>query len=280
MKRDSRRAARALAFHLLSAGIALLFVIPLWWMVVDSLRPLGLPPPRAVEWWPAAPAWSNYARLFTLLPFGRYLLNSLLVGSLAVPLTLLTASWAGFAMAQFGERGRARLLALSLLLLMVPVAALWLTRFVLFKAVGWFNTYAALLAPSLMGSSPLFSLLFYWTFRRVPAELYEAARLEGASAWAMWWRVGLPLARATLVAVGVLAFMLYWSDFISPLLYLKSPALYTLPVGLRQLQELDRTHWPLLMAGAVLMTAPTVILFAVVQRFFLQESRLAGIYGE
>ena len=210
---------------------------------------------------------------------GRYALNSALVAGAAVPLTLLTASWAGFALAQSGARARERLIALTVLLLMAPVTAVWLVRFILFREIGLFNSYGALLAPSLMGSSPLFVLLFYWNFRRIPTELYEAARLEGAEAWGVWRHVGLPLSRATLIAVGALTFLLYWNDFITPLLYLKSQTLYTLPVGLRQLQELDRTNWPLLMAGAVVMTAPPVLLFALAQRFFLRENRLAGMDG-
>lgn len=275
-----RKRTRAIAYHALSWAILLLFILPLVWMVSASLRQPGLAPPRTIEWIPNPVAWGNYARLFNLLPIGRYALNSLIVSTLAVPLTLLTASWAGFAMAQLSARGRERLMMFSLVVLMIPVTAVWLTRYVLFAWLGWVNSYLALLAPGLMGSSPLFILLFYWAFRRIPAELYEAARLEGAGAFSIWWRVALPLAGATLVAVGLLAFILYWSDFITPLLYLKSQSLYTLPVGLRQLQEMDRTNWPLLMAGSVMMTAPVIVLFLIVQRYFLQESRLAGIYGQ
>ena len=277
--RSKRRLGRTLIFHAVSWCILIVFVLPLVWMVSASLRQTGLAPPRTIEWIPNPIAWGNYAHLFRLLPLGRYVLNSFTVSLLAVPLTLATASWAGFAMAQLSARGRERMMTFSLIVLMIPITAVWLTRYVLFAWVGLVDTYLALLAPGVMGSSPLFILLFYWAFRRIPAELYEAARLEGAGAFAIWWRVGLPLAGATMVAVSLLAFILYWSDFITPLLYLKSQDLYTLPIGLRQLQEMDRTNWPLLMAGSVVMTAPVIVLFLIVQRFFLQESRLAGIYG-
>lgn len=275
-----RNRTRTFAYHALSWLILIVFILPLVWMVSASLRQPGLAPPRTIEWIPDPIAWGNYARLFDLLPLGRYVMNSLVVASLAVPLTLLTASWAGFAMAQLSAQSRERMMTFSLVVLMIPVTAVWLTRYVLFAWVGLVDSYLALLAPGVMGSSPLFILLFYWAFRRIPAELYEAARLEGAGAFTIWWRVALPLAGATLVAVGLLAFILYWSDFITPLLYLKSQSLYTLPVGLRQLQEMDRTNWPLLMAGSVMMTAPVIVLFLIVQRYFLQESRLAGIYGQ
>jgi multiple sugar transport system permease protein len=213
--------------------------------------------------------------VFDLLPFGRYLVNSLAVVALAIPLTLVTASMAGFAMAQLEQRTRMRLVVLSVALILVPVTALWLTRFLLFRWVGLTDSLLALVVPALMGSSPLFVLLFYWTFRRVPVELFELAHLEGAGALTVWRRIGLPLAAPTGVAVAILTFLLYWSDFINPLLYLRSPELYTLPLGLRQLQQLDRSDWPLLMAGSVLLVVPVIVFFLVIQRRFLGEGDVA-----
>ena len=162
-----------------------------------------------------------------------------------------------------------KVVVLSVALLLVPITALWLTRFLLFRWVGLVDSLLALVVPAVMGSSPLFVLLFYWTFRRIPAELYEVARLEGAGAFTVWRRVGLPLAVPTIVAVAILTFLLYWSDFISPLLYLRSQDLYTLPLGLRQLQQLDRSDWPVLLAGSVVLVVPVVAFFMVVQRRFL-----------
>ncbi|MBK9206875.1 MAG: carbohydrate ABC transporter permease [Anaerolineales bacterium] len=278
--KQTQRIIRTVAFHTVSILISALFVLPLIWMFAASLRQPGLPPPRTMEWLPDPLMWSNYVRVFQTLPIGRYILNSLLVAGTAVPITLVTASLAGFAMAQLNRRGQDRLIILSVILLIIPTTAVWLARFILFRGLGLFNTHAALIAPSLMGSSPLFVLLFFWSFRRIPPELYEAARIDGASLLNIWWRVALPLSSATIVVVSILTFLLYWGDFVTPLFYLKSQTLYTLPVGLRQLQELDRTNWPLLLTGSVIMTLPAVLLFAIVQRFFLQENRLSGIYGQ
>src|SRR5262249_10553278 len=150
-------------------------------------------------------------------------LNSLLVAAAAVIVTLLTASWAGLGMALAGPRWRGRWVALAVGLLLVPVGAVWLPRFVLFTWLRLTDTYGALLAPALLGSSPLFVLLFYWSYRRVPAEVFESARLDGASPLALWRHIALPLSGPTLAAVAVLTFWLYWSDFINPLLYLKTP---------------------------------------------------------
>ena len=114
-------------------------------------------------------------------------------------------------------------------------------------------------------------LIYYWTFRRVSREVFEMARLDGAGPLATWRRVALPLARPSTVAVAVLTFILYWSDFMSPLMYLRSPDRYTLPLGLRQLQQLDPGDWPILMAGALILTVPAVLFFLLVQHLFLGE---------
>jgi multiple sugar transport system permease protein len=272
----SRRGSRGIAYHLLALAVAALFVLPFAGVLAWSLRQPGLPPPRGIEWVPSPIAWENYRRIFELVPLLRYTLNSLLVVGLAVPLTLVTASWAGLGMALLHGRLRRRLLVLAVLLRLVPVTALWLTRFVLFARLGLLDTVWALIAPALMGSSPFFVLLYYWTFRRVPAAVFESARLDGAGPLRLWARIAWPLARPTTVTVAVLTFVLYWRDFITPLLYLRSERLYTLSVGLRQLQQLRLTDLPLLLAGAVVMTAPIVLLFLLAQRHFWPEDRVGG----
>jgi multiple sugar transport system permease protein len=268
-----------ISFQVAAILLTLLFLAPLAWTVSASLRQPGLPPPASIEWLPSPIAWQNYAELFRMLPFGRYILNTLLVTAYTVPVTLLVASWAGFAISQLGRRLQRGLVIFTVGMLMVPVTSLWLTRYLLFDWLGLVDTFGALLAPALMGSSPLFILLFYWSFRRIPLELGEAARLDGANAVDVWRRIYLPLARPTALAVVVLTTLLTWNDFINPLLYLKSQQLYTLAVGLRQLQQLDQTNWPMLMAGAVVMIVPPVLLFLLVQRYFLKDNPLEGIFS-
>lgn len=266
--------------HILTIVAAAVFVIPLIWMVAASLRQPGLAPPSQIEWIPNPVVLNNYwAVINDLIPFWQYLGNSLLVVAIAVPVTVITASWAGFAMAQIAPRPRAWLMFISFATLMVPVTALWLTRFFIYKWMGIFDTHWALIIPSIMGSTPFYVLLFYWTFVRVPAELYEAARLEGAGAFRIWAWIAMPLARPAITAVAVLAFVLYWSNFLDPLLYLNTQSRYTLPVGLQSLQQMQPTAYPLLMAGAVLITVPVIIMFVFAQKHFLQENRGAGWLG-
>ena len=257
-----------LRYHPLRTAVALLFVLPLIWVAAFSLRKPGLPPPRSIEWIPDPVVWGNYARIFDIIPLATFLGNSLLVAAIAVPVTLLTASFAGFAMARSERRFRERMVLICILLMLVPVTALWLTRFILFVNIGLIDTIWSLAAPAIMGSSPLFVLLYFWSFRRIPPEQFEAARLDGASFLGLWHHVAMPQAKAATVTVTVLAFIFYWSDFFSPLLYLKSEERYTLPVALQIMQQMDKTNWPLLMAGATFMTAPVVVMFLLVQRHF------------
>jgi len=277
--RNPGRLLRTALYHAVALTVTAVFVVPLFWVIAFSLRQTALPPPVQIEWIPAPLVWGNYARIFQIIPLGLYARNSLIVVALAVPITLVVASWAGFAMAQLGERTRRRLVLLAIILLMVPITSLWVTRYLLFARLGLIDSIWALVAPAFMGSTPFFVLLFYWTFQRVPLELFESARLDGAGAFGVWASIAMPLARPTTVAVGVLAFSLYWSDFLNPLLFLKSDARYTLPVGLSLLKEMDETNWPLLMAGAVVMTAPVILLFLLVQRYFWPEGRLSGFTG-
>ena len=262
-----------------AALIALGFLLPLLFMVTGSLRKPGLPPPRTPELLPDPLVFGNYGRAFELVDLARYTLNSLLVAALAVPLAVLVAAFAGYAMAQLPRRATSAWIAVSLAALMVPLTALLVPRFVLFRTLGLTDTYAPLVAPALLGMSPFYVLVFYWAFRRIPRELYEASSLEGLSPFQTWRRVGMPLVRPVTAGVALLAFIFSWGNFLDPLIYLFDADLFTLPLGLKSLAQLDRTNYPLLLAGAVTATAPVIVAFAFAQRYFLHEHRGAGWLG-
>ncbi len=256
-----------------------LFLLPLWFLAAGSLREPGTVPPRTPELLPSPLSVGAYPDAFELVDLGRYLLNSLAVAALTVPLAVLVASWAGFALLLLAGRTRLVLLAVSFAALMIPVTALLVPRFTLYRWLGLTDTWVPLVAPALLGLSPFYVLLFYWSFRRLPPELVEAARLEDVRPFTMWRRLAMPLVRPVTVAVALLAFIASWGNFLDPLVYLFDPDLYTLPLGLRSLAVLDRTNYPVLLAAAVAATAPVVLAFAVAQRFFLHEDRGAGWLG-
>lgn len=261
---------RSIFWHIAAILLSALFLLPLAAMFVGSLRPSDAPPPRGIEWIPKVISWDNYAQVFQLVEMGRYMLNSLTVEVMAVPITLLVASWAGFALAQLPQKFSQRIIVGSLIILLLPETALWVTRFILYKYMNILDTPFALVAPSLLGTSPLYMLVFYWTFRRVTPETWEAARLDGAGAFRMWWSLGIPAGRAAFAAVGVLSFVYYWREFREPLLYIQNIQKYTVSVGLSYLEQIDPTKLPILLAGSVIITIPLILVFLVAQRFFLE----------
>lgn len=262
-----------------AVAAALLFLLPLAFQVTGSLRQPGLPPPLTPEWLPRPLTPGNYAEAVTLVGLARATLVSLTVAALAVPLSVLVASWAGFALTQVGPRPRAALLAGTVVAVMVPATALLVPRFTVFRFLGLTDTLAPLVAPALLASSPFYVLVYYAAFRRLPASLHEAARLEGASPWQVWRRLAMPLVRPVTAAVAALSFVLTWSNFLDPLVYIYRRELFPVPLALRSLATLDPTNYPLLLAGAVLATVPSVAAFLVAQRWFLAEHRGTGWLG-
>ncbi|MFZ1475109.1 MAG: carbohydrate ABC transporter permease, partial [Anaerolineae bacterium] len=153
----SERLARFLR-HALAVLLSALFLLPLWWVIVASLREPGLPPPNTVQWWPAAPFWDNYPAIFRVVSFARYALNSAIVVAVAVPLTLITASLAGLGLAQLEGAWRRRVLMITIGLLIVPSASGWMFRFQLLRWLHLLDSLWALIVPALGASSPLFVL--------------------------------------------------------------------------------------------------------------------------
>ncbi len=264
--------------HITAVLATAVFILPLFWVLVASLRQPGLPPPNTIQWWPSEPYWQNYQTIFEIVPLLRYLKNSLIVVGVAVPITLLIASLGGFGISQLPDQPRRNLVYMSVALLIVPAAAVWLYRFQIIRWLGLLDTLWALILPAFAGSNTLFVLLFYWTFRRIPDDMFEAARLDGATAVTVWWRLAMPLSRPTIVAVTVLTFVMYWSDFTSPVLFIFNPQNYTMPVGLQILNQLDRTNWPILLAAAAFMATPVIIMFLMLQRFFLHDLSLSNLF--
>lgn len=253
-------------------AVSALFLAPLAFMVAGSLRQPGLPPPDGFELVPDPVQPRNYRDVTLFVPMWTYVRNSAIVVAVAVPVTVLVASWAGFAIATARPRMRRFLIALSLVCLMVPVSALWVPRFVMFEWAGILDTFVPLMLPALMATSPFYVLLFALVYARIPRELFEAAALERLSPLATWRRIAWPLARPAAFAVAMLAFVFHWSNFVDPLLYLSEQSLYTVPLGLRSLHALEPTLHPILLAASVVVTLPGVVAFFLAQRTFLSKT--------
>ena len=246
--------------------VVIVFLAPLAVVLAGSLREVGAPPPAGLDVLPSSPSLTSYDRLAEVTPLSRLLRNSLLVVVVAVPLATLIASWAGFALAQLTPRSRRWMVGLTTALLLVPLPMLWIPRFVLYLELGVLDSLVPLVAPALAATTPFTVLLAYWSFRRVPPELWEAARLEGASALTTWWRVGLPLVTATTTAIAAVAFVFHWGNYLDALLYAQSEGTRTLPLGLGELATLDGVEQPVLFAGAAVLAIPAVLALLAVQR--------------
>ena len=257
----------------LRALVAVLLLAPLALVLTGSLRRVGAPPPNGLEVVPPDVSLSSYERLAELVPLLRLLGHSLLVVAVAVPVTVLLASWAGFALVQLAPRPRRLLVALVAGMLLVPLPMLWVPRFVLYLELDVLGTLVPLMAPALAATTPFTVLLAYRAFRRVPTEQWEAARLEGASALGTWWRVGLPQVKATTTAVAAVAFVFSWGNYLDALLYAQGPDDATLPLGIGQLATLDATDLPILFAGVAVLSVPAVLALLLVQRPLLGDTR-------
>jgi multiple sugar transport system permease protein len=258
---------------ILTVALAALFVFPLLLLVIAPLRQPGLPPPPSFELIPPDPSFQSFRDAFSLVPLGRSILNSIFVTGIAVPIAVLTASWAGLALKLM--RGRLRMVIVGALVLLatVPLTAVWIPRYVLFYKLGLIGTYVPLIAPALMGGSPLFVLFYTVAFYRIPHDVFEAAIMEGCGTLRLWWRVALPLVKPTTVAIALLSAIAFWSNFIDPLLYLKVEEDLTAPLMIHTLNLLGPTNWPIFLAASLVITLPIVAAFVAAQRFLRGQER-------
>ncbi|MDM4719078.1 carbohydrate ABC transporter permease [Micromonospora sp. WMMA1363] len=263
----ARRSWRTLG----AAFVVLGFVPPLLLLVSGSLTEPGLPPSPTPRLLPDPVATTGYQQALEIGGLLRASLNSVLVAAIAVPLSVLVASLAGFALARLAPRTAATVVAASLVALMVPATALLVPRFAIFRALGLTDTLVPLIAPALLGTSPLYVLVYYLAFRALPRDLYDACLVADLSPMRIWWLVALPLVRPVTAALTALTFLVTWSNFLDPLIYVYDRELFTLPLALRSLSVLDPTDFPVFLAGAVLATGPALLVFAFAQRRFLHH---------
>lgn len=253
-------------------AVAVAFLLPLAFLLLGSLRRPGLPPASGFEWIPDPLAWQNYTTIFGIVPMRSAIVNSLVVIAVAVPVTVIIASLAGFAMVRATPRVRALLIIASIIALMIPVSALWVPRFVMFRWMGLIDTPWVLMLPALMATTPFFVLIFALAYARIPRYLFEAAVVEGARPLKVWRGVALPLARPATFAVAVLAFTWHWANFVDPLLYITSEERGTVPLALHALASLEATNHPLLLAGAAVAVIPPLIAFLIAQNSLFRKT--------
>lgn len=265
------------ALIILLAG-ATTMLVPLLWMVSTSLKTLveanAFPP----KWIPAEPQWSNYQELFEQVPFARFIFNSFKVSLLAVLGQLVTTSMAGFVFARLQFRGRELLFLLLLVTLMIPPQVTLIPQYLIFRELGWVNTHLALIVPFWFGGA-FGTFLMRQFFLTIPQDLVDAAKLDGCTPWRMYWQIFLPLSVPALAALGVFIFLERWNDLLGPLIYLNDVDLMTVTIGISYFLGQYYADTPLLMAASCISVLPTIVVFAVAQRYFIQGVVLSGLKG-
>ncbi|MFL5801349.1 MAG: carbohydrate ABC transporter permease [Roseiflexaceae bacterium] len=276
--RQRKEWLRGLLTHIVLIPAAFIFLLPFLWMLSTSLKPdsqlFAYPP----IWIPNPFQWSNYPKSVSYVPFFTYLKNTLIISLSSMVGVVISSSLAAYSMARIRWPGRHILFLMTIATLMLPFQVTLIPVFLVFKQLGWVGDFRPLILPQFFGYAYYIFLLRQF-FMTIPFELSEAARIDGANEWRTFWSVILPLAKPALAVVAVFQFIRSWTDYLNPLIYLNDQNLYTLQLGLYQYSGQYGREWGLLMAAAVLITLPPILIFFFTQRTFVQGVTLTGIKG-
>lgn len=258
---------------------AFVMLLPFAWMLSSSLMSAREVIARPLTWFPSELLFENYSRLSEAIPLGRMYLNSMIVTTLTNLGILLTSSLAGYGFAKFQFPGRDALFLLVLATMMIPFFVVLLPIFYMVSQFGWINTYQGLIVPNIVTGFGIFLMRQYML--SLPDEVLDAARIDGASEFEIYWRMALPLSTPVIGALGILAFVYQWNNFLWPLVVARSSDMWTVPVGLNSLRVYASSAdvINLQMAGAALAIVPVMIVFLLLQRYFVRGIALTGMKG-
>lgn len=266
-----------LTYVILALG-ACVILVPLVWMLSTSLKTdaqiFKFPP----EWIPDPFMWSNYKSSMVDygLPFARFFLNSGLITVLSTIGALISSSVVAFAFSRLSWQGRDALFFLVIVTMMIPREVVLVPEFILFKSLGWIDTFLPLIVPAFFGH-PFYIFILRQYMMGITPEMDQAARIDGCGTWRVYWNIIMPQCRLVLITVVIFSIQSNWNEFIGPLVYLNSMKNFTVSIGLSMFSGQYGTEWGLLMAASLLVMLPILILFAVAQRHFIQGIVITGI---
>lgn len=277
---QSRYRAFKMTFIYIVLAVGMVIVIlPFLWMVSTSLKTPADIFKIPTVWVPNPIVWANYPNAMTILPFGRFILNTAKITGLAVVGATLSGSLAAFAFARLRWRGRNFMFVLVLSTLMLPFQVIMIPQFILFRELEWLDTYLPLVVPAFFGGSAFNIFLLRQYFMTISPELDDAAIIDGCSRFGVYWRIILPLSKAALMTVVIFIVQNRWQSFLVPLIYLFDQKKYTLALGLRLFQDQYTTEWELMMAAATVSMIPVLLVFYYGQRYFIQGVVFTGVKG-
>lgn len=276
-RRTSDRLSRVVLYFLLIL-FGITFTIPFIWLVSTSLKKIGAVFATPIVWIPADPQWRNYAQIFKMLPFDRFILNTAVITILSTLGNLVSSLLIGYSLSRLRWRGREAVFALLMGTMMLPGVVTLVPMFVLFFKVGWIDTYLPLIVPNWFGNS-FFIFMIRQFMRALPIELDEAARLDGAGSFQILTTVILPLCKPVMAAVAIFAVLAHYNDFMGPLIYLSTNNKFTIQLGLYMFRGQQVTLWHLIMAASTVSIAPLIVVFFIGQRYFVQGFSFTGLSG-
>ena len=274
---DVGKIANKAVTYLLLIVLSIVFLLPLLWMLSTALKTLAdvnTFPPIII---PNPMQWSNFVDALTKVPVLQFMGNSVAYCIITLIGDILSSSLVAYAFAHVRFRYREVVFVCVLATMMVPYEVLIVPQFLLFRELGWIDTYLPLIVPTFFGS-PYLIFLLRQSFRSIPREIVDAARLDGASHIAIWWRIILPLSKPALAAVAIFSFVFHWNDLTGPLIYLNTNEKYPISLGLTQYTaSLGTTQWNLLMAASLVAILPCIIIFFFSQRYMVQGIMVSSV---
>lgn len=270
---------KSLVAHAIMVAFGIFLLAPFAWLVSTSLKFRGTELMYPPQWIPNPIVWDNYRVALTMVPFGRYVQNTLVISIVSTFGGVITASIVGYGFARLRFPGRGIMFALCLSTLMLPRDVTRIPEFIVFRQLGWLNSFYPLIVPYFFGGGAFAIFLMRQFYMTIPYELDEAARVDGANSFYIWSRLLLPLSGPVLATLAILQFIFHWNDFINPLIYLSDPALRTVSLGLRTFIGTDTLLWNYMMAASTVMIVPIMVLFFCAQRYFVRGIVMTGLAG-
>jgi multiple sugar transport system permease protein len=263
---------------LILAVLALVFIVPFVWMTLSSLKVHAELFVVPMQWLPKKAQWHNYVRIFNEFPFLQDFRNTMVLVVLNVIGAVLSNTLIAYGFAKIEWKGREALFYVVLATLILPFQVVMIPLFILFHQLHWIGTLLPLIVPAFFGNA-FFIFLLRQFYMSIPNELSYAAKMDGAGDFMIYRRVIIPLSTPAITTVIIFSFLRTWNDFIGPLIFLSDNKLYTLSLGAQQIMHILDPKWDMLLTLGVMMTFPVLIIFFVLQKYFIQGIAMTGIKG-
>lgn len=271
---------KKILLHIVLIFFSFGFIFPFLWMLFTALKTPQELLQGTEAFFPKTPQWGNFLKAIQSIPFFLYLKNSLIVVVAVMAGTLISATTAAYAFAKLNWRGRDKWFVVMLSSMMIPIQVILIPTYIMYAQIGWLGTRLPLIVPAFFGGGSAFYIfLLRQFFKGIPKELSESAIIDGANHFQIFIKIMLPLCKPAIITVALFTFMGTWNDYFGPLIFLSNPEHWTLALGLRAFQQQFGGRFDLMMAAAILIMLPTLVLFFFTQKSFIEGITFTGIKG-